>query len=155
MISCVVRQHLATRSTSHGCSGAPGTSFAAGVVPDPGSILGWLGSLWGRARARRYLSADLRAGLVVVCLVMDVGCAAGRAGTRGIPAASRAVVGADVVGDTAGGCSRCGSRVGRCGACRCLHAGLSEGAFCLLSYPFVVVTGESYRREAKRCQQNK
>lgn len=143
-------QHLATRSTGHGGPCSSCTAFAARVVPNPGGVLSWLGGLGGRSRG--YLGADLRAGLVVVCLVVDIGRSTGRAGTCSVPAASCTVVGADVVGYAAWGGSCCGGWVWRGRACWCLDARLSKGAFCFFSYPFVVAAGESYTTKAKRCQ---
>jgi hypothetical protein len=154
MVGSVVRQHLAAGSTSYGRPCTACTAFAARVVPNPGRILGRIGGLW--RRGGRYLGADLRAGLVVVCLVVDVGRSTGRASARRIPAASGTVVGADVVGDTAGGssCSRSWIwRSGRSGR-RCLDAGLTERALCFFAYPFVVVAGEGYKRKAKRRQED-
>ena len=151
MVGSVVRQHLAAGSTRYGRPGTACTAFAARVVPNPGSILGGFGGLW--CRGRRYLGTDLRAGLVVECLVVDVGRSTGRASTRRIPAASGTVVGADVVGDTAGGSRRSCSWIGR-SRCRCLDAGLAERALCFFAYPFVVVAGEGYKRKAKRRQED-
>ena len=153
MVGSVVRQHLAAGSTSYGRPCTACTAFAARVVPNPGRILGRIGGLW--RRGGRYLGADLRAGLVVVCLVVDVGRSTGRASTRRIPAASGTVVGADVVGDTIRGSSCSRSWIWRSRRSRCLYAGLTEGALCLFAYPFVVVAGEGYRRQANRCQENK